>query len=207
MKGKDLTERIYRQIKRDLMMCRLPSSELFSEQMLADRYNCSRTPAREAAGRLVSEGFLNKYPSKGYIVRLPTEREITTILRAVHKADGQVVRQADDGQSAGAQRAHLHAGLVRAVRRRDAHFAVFHGDGVVAAFAGDVERLRALDVRRAEAEQLFAVALHRHPFPAGRVPQKQAGDKRQREEQRRKQPPQSGGCAPHRETTVTARPS
>ena len=77
MKGKDLTERIYRQIKRDLMMCRLPSSELFSEQMLADRYNCSRTPAREAAGRLVSEGFLNKYPSKGYIVRLPTEREMS----------------------------------------------------------------------------------------------------------------------------------
>lgn len=76
MKGKDLTERIYREIKRDLMLRKFPSSELFSEQMLADTYNCSRTPAREAAGRLVSEGFLNKYPSKGYIVRLPTEREM-----------------------------------------------------------------------------------------------------------------------------------
>ncbi len=76
MKGKDLTERVYREIKRDLMLRKLPSSELFSEQMLADWYHCSRTPAREAAGRLVSEGFLNKYPSKGYIVRLPTDREM-----------------------------------------------------------------------------------------------------------------------------------
>lgn len=76
MKGKNLTERVYREIKRDLMLRKLPSSELFSEQMLADWYHCSRTPAREAAGRLVSEGFLNKYPSKGYIVRLPTDREM-----------------------------------------------------------------------------------------------------------------------------------
>ena len=76
MKGKDLTERVYREIKRDLMLRKLPSSELFSEQMMADWYHCSRTPAREAAGRLVSEGFLNKYPSKGYIVRLPTDREM-----------------------------------------------------------------------------------------------------------------------------------
>lgn len=76
MKGKDLTERVYREIKKDLMLRKIPSSELFSEQMLADWYHCSRTPAREAAGRLVAEGYLNKYPSRGYIVRLPTAREM-----------------------------------------------------------------------------------------------------------------------------------
>ena len=32
MKGKDLTERVYHEIKRDLMLCKLPSSELFSWQ-------------------------------------------------------------------------------------------------------------------------------------------------------------------------------
>ena len=76
MKGKDLTERVYREIKRDLMLKKIASSELFSEQMLADWYHCSRTPAREAAGRLVAEKYLNKYPSRGYIVRLPSEREM-----------------------------------------------------------------------------------------------------------------------------------
>ena len=94
MKGKDLTERVYHEIKRDLMLCKLPSSELFSEQMLADRYHCSRTPAREAAGRLVSEGYLNKYPSKGYIVRLPTEREMNEMRYCCYVLESAALRQA-----------------------------------------------------------------------------------------------------------------
>lgn len=77
MKGKDLTERVYKTMKKDLLMGKIPSNELFSEQMLADRYQCSRTPAREAAGLLVSEGYLNKYPSKGYIVNLPTDQKMS----------------------------------------------------------------------------------------------------------------------------------
>lgn len=76
MKGKDLTERIYKLMKNDLMLGHLKSDEMFNEQTLADRYGCSRTPVREAAGRLVFEGYLNKYPSKGYIIRVPSETEV-----------------------------------------------------------------------------------------------------------------------------------
>ena len=76
MKGKDLTERIYKLMKTDLMLGHLKSDEMFNEQTLADRYGCSRTPVREAAGRLVIEGYLNKYPSKGYIIRVPSETEV-----------------------------------------------------------------------------------------------------------------------------------
>ena len=42
MKGKDLTERVYRDFKRDVMLKKFPSNDLFSEQMLAERYDCSR---------------------------------------------------------------------------------------------------------------------------------------------------------------------
>ena len=76
MNGKDLTERTYRQMKRDLMLGRLDKDEVFNEQTFADRYGCSRTPVREAAGRLVAEGFLNKYPRKGYFIRVPSEYEV-----------------------------------------------------------------------------------------------------------------------------------
>ena len=93
MRGKDLTERVYHEIKRDLMLRKLPSSELFSEQMLADQYHCSRTPAREAAGRLTSEGYLNKYPSKGYIVRLPTEREMNEMRYCCYVLEAAALRQ------------------------------------------------------------------------------------------------------------------
>ena len=94
MKGKDLTERVYQEIRKDLMLRKFPSSELFSEQMLADRYHCSRTPAREAAGRLVTEGFLNKYPSKGYIVKLPTEREMNEMRYCCFTLEVAALRQA-----------------------------------------------------------------------------------------------------------------
>ena len=77
--SKDLTERVYKQIKRDIMLGSLPDNVLFSEQYLADRYACSRTPAREAAGRLAMEGFLNKYPSKGYCVRQLTQKEMREV--------------------------------------------------------------------------------------------------------------------------------
>lgn len=93
MRGKDLTERVYHEIKRDLMLRKLPSNELFSEQLLADRYHCSRTPAREAAGRLTAEGFLKKYPSKGYIVRLPTEREINEMRYCCYVLEVAALRQ------------------------------------------------------------------------------------------------------------------
>ena len=76
MRGKDLSERIYKLMKTDLMLGHLKSDEMFNEQTLADRYGCSRTPVREAAGRLVIEGYLNKYPSKGYIIRVPSENEV-----------------------------------------------------------------------------------------------------------------------------------
>lgn len=76
MKGKELTERIYRQLKTDLMLGKYNANEMYNEQTFADRYGCSRTPAREAAGRLVAEGYLNKYPSKGYVVRIPSEAEV-----------------------------------------------------------------------------------------------------------------------------------
>lgn len=76
MRGKDLTERIYKKMKTDLMLGKLDRDEMYNEQTFADMYGCSRTPAREAAGRLVNEGYLNKYPSKGYIIRVPSEAEV-----------------------------------------------------------------------------------------------------------------------------------
>ena len=65
MKGKELTERIYHQMKRDLMLGKYGPNEMYNEQTFA-----------EAAGRLVAEGYLNKYPSKGYVVRVPSEAEV-----------------------------------------------------------------------------------------------------------------------------------
>lgn len=68
-KMRDLSEKIYYQLRTDLLNEEFPQDELIIEQMLVDRYGVSRTPIREAAMRLVHEGYLKKYPKKGYTIR------------------------------------------------------------------------------------------------------------------------------------------
>lgn len=65
----DLSEKVYKQLKEDLMGEVFPINELIVEQTLIERYGVSRTPVREAAMRLVHEGYLTKYPKKGYAIR------------------------------------------------------------------------------------------------------------------------------------------
>lgn len=72
----DLAEQIYRQFKQDLMDDKFPLDEMIIEQDLVERYGASRTPVREAATRLVHEGYLKKYPKKGYTIRCNNEKEI-----------------------------------------------------------------------------------------------------------------------------------
>ena len=72
----DLAEQIYQRFKQDLMDDKFPLDEMIIEQDLVDRYGASRTPVREAATRLVYEGYLKKYPKKGYTIRCNNEREI-----------------------------------------------------------------------------------------------------------------------------------
>lgn len=77
--ARDLSGQVYRQLKEDLIAERFPLDGLITEQMIADRYGVSKTPAREAATHLLYEGYLVKYPSKGYVMRRPTEQELQDI--------------------------------------------------------------------------------------------------------------------------------
>lgn len=54
----NLTERIYRQLKQDIVDFHLLPGDRFSENTLARRLNVSRTPVREALSQLQREGFV-----------------------------------------------------------------------------------------------------------------------------------------------------
>lgn len=75
----DLSEKVYHLLKADLMAEFFPLNELIIEQTLTERYQVSRTPVREAAMRLVHEGYLVKYPKKGYTVRCIGEEELNNL--------------------------------------------------------------------------------------------------------------------------------
>jgi len=71
-----LGERIYRQLKHDIIRGIFQQGEAINEKVLANRYRGSRTPVREAAMRLQQEGLLRIVPNKGYFVSHLTIHEL-----------------------------------------------------------------------------------------------------------------------------------
>lgn len=58
-----LSERVYRQIRRAIIQGKMPPGQKLSEPELAAAYATSRSPVREALGRLEQEGFVTRRAS------------------------------------------------------------------------------------------------------------------------------------------------
>ena len=61
-----LTERTYQLLRRDILSCALEPGSEVSEADIAERLAVSKTPVREALGRLRVEGFVKTFPRRGY---------------------------------------------------------------------------------------------------------------------------------------------
>jgi len=74
-----LAESVYRQLKADIVACRvLPGSRMAAAQ-LAEHFEVSRTPVHEALKALCQEGLLIVLPRVGYIVTPVTASDIDDI--------------------------------------------------------------------------------------------------------------------------------
>lgn len=74
-KERDLTGEACRRIKQMILNYDLRPGQKLEHQALSDRLGVSRTPVREALGRLTEEGFVMRVPHKGYFVAEITEAE------------------------------------------------------------------------------------------------------------------------------------
>ena len=72
---RDLTGEACTRIKRMILSYELRPGQKLEHQPLSDRLGMSRTPVREALGRLTEEGFVTRVPHKGYFVAEITEAE------------------------------------------------------------------------------------------------------------------------------------
>lgn len=63
-----LAERVYQQLKRDIIHGVYQSGEAINEKVMATKYQASRTPVRESVMRLQQENLLRLVPNKGYFV-------------------------------------------------------------------------------------------------------------------------------------------
>ena len=66
---------VYEKIRDDVVKLRLRTDELLNEKDLAEQYNVSKTPVREALAMLVQDGYLKKIPRVGYLIREVTDEE------------------------------------------------------------------------------------------------------------------------------------
>jgi len=72
-----LTDQVYGVVRDRILAGQVAPGEFVREQEVSDGVGVSRTPVREALGRLASEGFLERIPHRGF--RVP-EESITDLL-------------------------------------------------------------------------------------------------------------------------------
>lgn len=73
------TKNLYQHLKQDIVTCVLQPGQPLSECELANRYQTSRTPVREACRHLANEGFITIIPFRGYFVAPLTMAEFKNL--------------------------------------------------------------------------------------------------------------------------------
>lgn len=78
-KSASMQSQAYEFIKRKITMCEYAPNQLLSEAFLQAELGFSRTPVREAIGRLEQEGLLKVFPKRGIVVSGFTISDISMI--------------------------------------------------------------------------------------------------------------------------------
>lgn len=84
---------VYRKLKSDILALRLLAGDPLPEIDLAERYDASRTPVREALSRLRQEGLVVKN-GRGFVVRKYTADEVQNISEIREALEGLATRLA-----------------------------------------------------------------------------------------------------------------
>jgi DNA-binding GntR family transcriptional regulator len=115
-------ERVYQDLKRQILDGELTGGDMLGEQAVADQLGVSRTPVREAIGRLQAEGWLRVHPRRGAVITSPGPDERRDVIDARALLESHGLRVAVDAGRAGALAAQLRTLLAG---QRTAHE---HGD-------------------------------------------------------------------------------
>ena len=71
-----LSEEAYNRLRQEIQTGELAPGAMVSERELANRYEMSKTPVREAVTQVCREGFMQRLPGRGYMVSPITIKEI-----------------------------------------------------------------------------------------------------------------------------------
>lgn len=76
-----LSQRIYSRLKREILIGTYAADEPISLDRFARKYRVSRTPVRDALGRLQHEGLLQSIPRVGYFVTRITIKDVQDLFQ------------------------------------------------------------------------------------------------------------------------------
>lgn len=76
-----IADKILKDLRDDIINCSVGAGELLTEMEISQRYGSSKTPAREALNSLCVEGYLEKLPNRGYLVKAVSLGDIQNLFQ------------------------------------------------------------------------------------------------------------------------------
>lgn len=82
----------YNTIRENLLNCKYEPGQFLNEDILCEELNMSRTPIRDALGRLEQEHLITIYPKRGIYVSQLTLNEITDVYEGRYLLEPYIIR-------------------------------------------------------------------------------------------------------------------
>ena len=86
--------RVFQGVEEQIATGQLKDGEKLDEASLADRFQVSRTPVREALLQLVGSGLATQIPKRGCFVKAPSFREMIEMFEVMSELEGMCARLA-----------------------------------------------------------------------------------------------------------------
>ena len=95
-KRQSMTERVLQELRNDIINWNYEENEMITEAEVSQKFGVSKTPSREALNYLCMEGFLEKIPNKGYLVKGISVTELQSLFHyrgVLEKASAEMAIQ------------------------------------------------------------------------------------------------------------------
>ncbi len=96
--SESIAERVYQDLRDDLLFGRIPLGDRLVEEHLAEQFECSRTPVREALHRLQADGHIVKHPMGGITPQPPQATSLRELYELRVVIEDLVVRRAANAE-------------------------------------------------------------------------------------------------------------
>ncbi len=130
---RSLADQVYETLRQRIIEGALPPGSWLRERELADEFNISRIPLREAMPRLEAEGFIITHPRRGAVVRQLTLRDAVEFFDVRSGLEVLAARLAAERVAAGADGRRLREAMAVAqdVTARGAEFEIADANAAI----------------------------------------------------------------------------